>query len=245
MTMGDDIEPGYIWGYIYTQIIIGLMIRILIVHPTQLIASVLKTVLSEEPDIDVVGQAHTVAEAIQMVQTIHCHIVLAAATLPDNGALQLTQTLTESHPHLKVLIVGVPKTKQIILQYVMAGASGYVLQEVSVDHLFDNIRAAYEDKALISPSIAAAFMSQLAELAHISAHTAIQPSALHALTPREVEVLKLIDTGLTNQAIADQLVIEIGTVKNHVHNILNKLEVNSREEAAAHLPYLEDTDNGK
>lgn len=214
------------------------MIRVLIVHPTKLISSLLATVLSEENDIYVVAQTQSVADALALLEAAQCDIVLVAANLPDNGALHLTETITASRPEAKVLVFGLPKTEQVILQYVMAGAAGYVLQEVPVERMFDNIRAAHEDKALVSPGIAAAFMRQLAEMAQIS-HVGISPAALEALTPREQEVLTLIGDGLTNQEIADRLVIELGTVKNHVHNILRKLDVRSREEAAAHLPLLD------
>ena len=124
----------------------------------------------------------------------------------------------------------------------MAGASGYVLQEVSIDKMFDNIRAAYDDQALISPQMAAAFMEHIAELAQVASRVSLDVTAYESLTPRELEVLELIDAGLTNLQIAERLFIEVGTVKNHVHNILSKLEVSSRSDAAAHLPYIQDQD---
>ncbi|MCA9874666.1 MAG: response regulator transcription factor [Ardenticatenaceae bacterium] len=210
----------------------------MIVHQTRLIASLIATSLHEEPDIRVVGQTDNQAEAIRIIEESACNIVLVSATLPDNGALTLTQSLTQEHPEIKVLVFGVPKSKALILQYVMAGAAGYVLQEVAVDRLFENIRAAHEGKALISPDIAAAFMEQITELAQLSSKVNLHPSAYEALTPRELEVLELIDSGLSNQEIAERLYIEVGTVKNHVHNILRKLNVNNREDAAAHLPFI-------
>lgn len=214
------------------------MIRILVVHSTQLIASLLATVLDSEPDIRVVARATTLRQALQAVEESRCNIVLVTAALPDNGALTLTRKISEHHPEIKVLVVGVPKSKSIILQYVMAGASGYVLQEVPVEKMFDNIRAAHDEKAIVSPDIAAAFMEQIAELAHLSSRVNLDPSSYEELTPRELEVLELIGEGLSNQEIADRLFIEVGTVKNHVHNILQKLDVSSREDAAAHLPYI-------
>lgn len=216
------------------------MIRILIVHPSKLTAGLFASVLNEEKDIYVVAQAQTVEEALYLAPTSNCNVVLVSVALPDNGALKLTELITEEHPEIKVLVIGMPDTEHVILQYVMAGASGYVLQEVPVQKLFDNIRAAHEDKALISPEIAAAFMEHLADFASLSTQDDLNPAAVAELTPREREVLVLIGEGLTNQEIADQLYIELGTVKNHVHNILRKLDVSSREEAAAHLPYLDE-----
>ncbi len=97
-----------------------------------------------------------------------------------------------------------------------------------------HIRAAHAGKARVSPDIAAALMSRVAELAQLVSQASISPEA-GELTPREMEVLKLIGQGLTNQEIAEHLVIELGTVKNHVHNILNKLGVSSRRDAVGYL----------
>ncbi len=215
------------------------MIRILIVHPTRLICSLYASVLDERPNMEVVAQATTGREAKARVRDSGCNLVLVSATLEENGALSLTKEIAQNYPEIKVLVVGLPESKYVILQYVMAGASGYVLQDVTVERLLKNIRAAQEDKALVSPTMAAALMDHVAELANISARPYLQPDAYTDLTSRELEVLQLIDEGLTNQEIADQLVIEVGTVKNHVHNILKKLDVASREDAAAHLPYIQ------
>lgn len=214
------------------------MIRLLVVHPTRLVGSLYASVFDDKPNMEVVGQTTTVKDALDQVEKVSFDIVLASATLADNGALDLTKEISQNHPDIKVLIVGVPESKSAILQYVMAGASGYVLQDVTTDVLIKNVKAAQEDKALVSPAMAAAFMDHIAELAHISTGPYLQPGAYAELTPRELEVLELIGEGLTNQEIADQLYIEVGTVKNHVHNILKKLDVASREDAAAHLPFI-------
>jgi len=221
------------------------MIRILVVHPTRLICSLYSSVLDERPNMEVVAQATTTDDALEKLKNSGCNIVLVSAAMKDNGALQLTQEITLNYPSTKVLVVGVPESKHVILQYVMAGASGYVLEDVTVEKLFQNIRAADNDKALVSPSIAAALMDHVAELANISAQPYLKPNAYSELTPRELEVLELIDEGLTNQAIAEKLYIEVGTVKNHVHNILNKLDVASREDAAAHLPFIQQNEDGQ
>jgi DNA-binding NarL/FixJ family response regulator len=218
------------------------MIRVIVVHPTKLIANIITSVLSEEHDIHVVSTAVTAAEALGKLDRSNCNMILAAATLPDGDALTLTEAVAASYPSTKVLIIGVPKSESVILQYVMAGASGYVLQDVPVERLLDNVRAAHKDEALVSPDIAAALMNQVAELAQISAQYDLDPQAISDLTPRERDVLNLIGESLTNQEIAERLVIEVGTVKNHVHNILRKLDVSSREEAASYLPLLDDDD---
>jgi len=216
------------------------MIRILVVHQTRLISSIISSVLDEEKDITVLGQATDSDEALERLQTEPCEIVLVAATLPENGALKITEVVAQMEKPPKVLVIGLPKSKNAILQYVAAGASGYVLQEVSTERLLDHIRAVYDGKAIISPDIAAALMNHISELAQISTQTDIDPSAYSELTPREREVLELIGEEYSNQQIADRLFIEVGTVKNHVHNILKKLDVSSRHEAAAYLPFVKD-----
>ena len=216
------------------------MIRVLVVHKTRLIANIIASVLSDEEDIHVVGTAITIEEALDKLKMSRCNMVLVAATLENDSALQLTESVAVSFPDTKVLVIGVPKSEDVILQYVMAGASGYVLQNVPAEKLLDNVRAAHDDKALISPTVAAVLMEQVAELSHISAQYELDPEVVETLTPRERDVLSLIGDGMTNQEIASQLVIEVGTVKNHVHNILKKLDVTSREEAANYLPLLDD-----
>lgn len=215
------------------------MIRILVVHPTPLIGSLYASVIDEKPSMEVVAQATSWQEAVRQVESSDCNIVLVSAMLPHNGALQLTKEIAENHPRVKVLVVGLPESKQVIVQYVMAGASGYVLEDVTVDRLFKNIQAVQQDEAIVSPEMAAVLMEHVAELAAVSAQHTLEPEAYADLTPRELEVLELVGEGLTNQQIATRLTIEVGTVKNHVHNILSKLDVASREDAAAHLPFIE------
>ncbi|MFZ0545828.1 MAG: response regulator transcription factor [Candidatus Promineifilaceae bacterium] len=216
------------------------MIRIIVVHQTKLIANIIGNVLSGEPDIHLVGTAVSVEEALGKIKLSNCNLVLVAATLPNNGALTITKAMSENGGQAKVLIIGVPQSEKIILEYVMAGASGYVLKDVPVDRLLENVRAVHGDKALVSPRLAAAMMHQVAELAQVSSQHALKPEAVSELSPREREVLNLIGDGLTNQEIAERLTIEVGTVKNHVHNILKKLDASNRHEAATYLPLMEE-----
>lgn len=220
------------------------MIRLIIVHQAHLICSLIASVLSEEPDIYIIGYASTVEDALARLERSNCNMILVAATLPDNGALELTKAVAEQQPAIKVLVIGLPESENMILQYVAAGASGYVLQDVPVEKLLDNVRAVYDDKAIISPSVAAALMSRITELAQVASQVQVDPKSMEELTPREREVLDLIGQEATNQQIADQLFIEVGTVKNHVHSILKKLDVSSREEAASYLPYIKQREEG-
>ncbi len=218
------------------------MIRVLIIDNTHLTCSVTGYVLQNEKDIEVVGYATDVEDAMHMVRNVGCDVVLVNAGLRDNGALRLTQMVVRMGISTKALVTGLPEMPEAILGYIEAGAAGYVLKDASVEELLKSIRTTRKDAALVSPHIAAALMSRVAELAGVHAKTTrTWNSQFTTLTQREREVLSLIRRGFSNQEIAAHLTIETGTVKNHVHNILKKLDVSSRRDAVAHLAALETT----
>jgi two-component system, NarL family, nitrate/nitrite response regulator NarL len=208
------------------------MIRVLVVNEQRLMANLITSVLDGEANITVVGVATSVTEALE--KGAGADVLLISTQLPEGGALQLVRQAAQEHPDQAVLVMGVAESEWEILHYVEAGASGYVLKNDSVEELLRHIRAAHAGKARVSPVIAAALMSRVAELAQLVSQASVSAD-VGELTPREMEVLTLIGRGLTNQEIAEHLVIELGTVKNHVHNILNKLGVSSRRDAVGYL----------
>ncbi|MGC9334740.1 MAG: LuxR C-terminal-related transcriptional regulator [Anaerolineae bacterium] len=213
------------------------MIRVLIVTEIQFIGHATAAIVENEPDMEVVGCVSDEKEAFQL--TAKCDVVLISPRLPANGALELTRSIAEAYPDVKILALGLTESRTWVLEYVEAGADGYIARDDSVDDLLKRIRAAARDKAMVSPEIAAALMSRVSRYARLFDEV---EAGLHqdaSLTPREHEILELIGEGLTNQEIADRLVIEVGTVKNHVHSILQKLGVTSREDAAAYLAFID------
>jgi DNA-binding NarL/FixJ family response regulator len=212
------------------------IIRVMLVNEQKLICNLLSSLLSDEPDIEVVGYAVNIEDALKKV--IDCDILLVSTRLPDRGALKLVQTIMDREIQVKVLVLGLTESRQQIIQYIEAGAAGYILKDDSVEDLLINIRAAAEDKALVSPKIAAAMMERLASLAQLFSDAEAVLADPNSLTEREREVLELVGEGLSNQAIGNRLFIEVGTVKNHVHSILKKLDVNNRQEAAAYFALI-------
>lgn len=211
------------------------MMRILIVDELRLFCHTLKVVLQREDDMRVVGCAATAEEALH--QAPHSDVVLVNTTAGDTDSTHLVHQITSRYPDVKVLVVGISEMSNQILQYVEAGASGYILKEDSVESLLEKVRAAQKDEAFVSPQIAAQLMSRLAELTSMRSRLWAAPETqlrrFGELTQREQEVLGLLGKGLSNQEIAERLYIEHGTVKNHVHRILKKLNASNRHEAAA------------
>lgn len=206
-------------------------IKILVVNKTKLICSVVAAAMRDESDINVIGYATTVEEALEKANK--CDIMAVDAILPQDMALEITKKVADKYPDVRILVTGVEEKPQLILTFIEAGASGYVLEEVDVDGLIEGIRAVHNNEGIASPEIILAFMTRLNALSKLCADIDLLTEKLEELTPREREVLNLLDTGMSNQEIADKLCIEVGTVKNHVHSILKKLEVSSRHEAAA------------
>jgi DNA-binding NarL/FixJ family response regulator len=203
------------------------MIHVLVVDEVRAVGEMIAAVLRSEADIDVVGNA-TNFDAIRM-HLAHCDVVLVNAGKHCEASLPVIRDIRQLNGDVKIVVLGLACTQSFVWQCVEAGIAGYVPQESSLSELLHILRAAYKNEALVSPPIAAVLMSYIAERAE-SAHVAAPQPELGLLTRREREVLTLIQQGLTNQEIAQSLVIELGTVKNHVHNILRKLNINSRRD---------------
>lgn len=214
-------------------------IKVLLVIEVRLIGHLFTSVLEDESDIEVTGCVSSMDDALQFMQRQIVDVALISVGLPDQDALRLTRTIVESSPSSRVLVVGLSEENQHdTLRYIEAGASGYILRDSSLKELVDIIRLAKKGEAHVSTRMAGIMMERLFRLARM--FSAVEGKAGNAvrLTSRELEVLHFISEGLTNQEIAARLVVEVGTVKNHVHRILEKLNVNSRQEAASYLAFI-------
>jgi two-component system nitrate/nitrite response regulator NarL len=213
------------------------MIRLLIIHEVRLITDLTANALRTEPGLEVVGCVHTVDTALTLLRQTPCNMILVSATLPHDGAASLMRALTKMKPSIKVLITGLVETKAVILRWIEAGAVGYVYTDESLTTMVQKIRRVAQGECLVSPVIAAALIARIGELrqqvSELNGVQSLNPDSLYAkLSGRECEVLDLIVQGSSNQGVANTLYIEVGTVKNHVHNILDKFGVQTRQQAA-------------
>jgi DNA-binding NarL/FixJ family response regulator len=201
-------------------------IRIFIADDNRLLREGLASMLTEIEDLSVVGMASTGVDALDQIGQLLPEVALIDIGMPDKDGLDVTGALYKDFPEVKVIILGMPDLTDEIMACIEAGAAGYVLKEASFDYLVESIRSVQRGESFCSPRMAASLFSRVAELAGDKI-----PESSVKLTPREVQVIKKIADGLSNKEIATVLFIEEQTVKNHIHNILDKLQLHNRLEA--------------
>jgi DNA-binding NarL/FixJ family response regulator len=204
-------------------------IRILVVDDHALFRRGLEMVLAQEPDLELVGEAADGAEAVQKAADLLPDIVLLDVRMPRRGGIEACAAIKEVAPSAKIIMLTMSDEEADLYDAIKAGANGYLLKEISIDEVASGIRAVHEGQSLISPSMASKLLSEFASMVKKTDRRDQVP--LPRLTDRELQVLKLVARGLNNREIARQLFISENTVKNHVRNILEKLQLHSRLEA--------------
>lgn len=206
-----------------------------------------EAIINGESDMKIIARVNAdyLGQGVSSSLMTRCQVTLIYSSLPNKGALEFVKRTRTQYPQVNTIIMDLPKSIPVIMPYIEAGAAGYVLQEDSAPDFLQKIRAVSQGQAIICPEVAAALIARLGELAILHRSFALNSHNLVELTSREREVLKLIGRDLSNHEIANRLYIQVGTVKRHVHNILRKLEVDSRYAAAAYLPILKSQENGR
>lgn len=203
------------------------VIRVSIVDHTRLYREGLAQILRQEPGVEVIGLAADADEAAPHLRDLRPDVVLFHMLLPDN--LEALRAVARLAPEVRTVALGISETEEEVLSCVEAGALGYLPHEGSCEDLMSTIRGVVRGETHCSPRITATLLRRVGTL---TAERPLHKVALR-LTVREWQIMTLVDQGLGNKEIARQLSIEIRTVKNHVHNILEKLQVHRRGEAAA------------
>jgi len=206
-------------------------IRILLVDDQALFREGLRTLLSVWDDIEVIAEAGNGAEAIELARQQRPDVVLMDLRMPVLDGVAATRRLREIQPASRVIILTTFDDDEHIFDGLRAGAVGYLLKDVSSEKLVEAIRAAARGDSFLQPSVTARVLAEFARLNQATGSQASQPLA-EPLSERELEILGLLAGGASNREIANQLYIAEGTVKNHVSNILGKLGVRDRTQAA-------------
>jgi DNA-binding NarL/FixJ family response regulator len=203
---------------------------VLLVDDHDLFRSGLRSLL-EEQGVRVVGEADNGSSALQLVSELAPDVVIMDLKMPGLTGVEATREVSSIAPRTRVVVLTISDDDDDVMDAVMAGACGYLLKDSSIDQLIEGVRAAAGGDSLISPQIAAKLLQRLrVQRADEAAARAIQTE----LSERELDVLRLIASGKDNAEIARQLYISPKTVKNHISNILMKLQIENRIQAAVY-----------
>ena len=205
-------------------------IRILIADDQSLFREALKTLLCAYPDLEVIGDASNGEEALKLSFSLSPDIVLMDLRMPVMDGVEATRKIVQLGKKIKVIVLTTFDDDETVFEGLRAGAVGYLLKDVSSDKLTEAIRAANKGEYFLLPSITAKVVSEFSRISKPAQRNQDMFLA-DPLSPREIEILRLVATGASNREIAETLVISEGTVKNHLSSILSKLSVRDRMQA--------------
>lgn len=204
-------------------------IRILLVDDHEVVRLGLMTLLNDQPNFQVVGEASTAGEAVKAVERLDPDVVLMDIRLPGEGGIEATRQVTKKFPRSRVIMLTSFADDELIMRAINAGAVGYVLKQVGNEELLRAIDATAQGKALLDPSITARLLSRVREAERKS-----EEDAFRDLSDREMDVLVLLARGRTNAEIGHLLNLSEKTVGNYVSTILDKLHLANRIELATY-----------
>ncbi|QTD96915.1 response regulator [Streptomyces cyanogenus] len=223
--MADSEQPGA-----------GNPIRVFLLDDHEVVRRGVRDLLNDEPDIDVIGEAGTVEQALVRVPALRPQVAVLDVRLPDGDGVTVCRELRSRMPELACLMLTSFDDEEALLDSIMAGASGYVLKQIRGSDLVSAVRTVAAGQSLLDASATTRLMARLRG----GGQEEEQPDGLQGLTEREREILALIGEGLTNRQIGQRLYLAEKTVKNHISRLLAKLGVERRIQAAVIATQVQD-----
>ncbi|BAZ16886.1 LuxR family two component transcriptional regulator [Calothrix sp. NIES-4071] len=202
------------------------MIRLLLVDDQSLVRQGLKAMLSLEPDLEIVGMAENGEEAVNAVETLQPDVVLMDVRMPVMNGSTATRIISQKFPNIKILVLSTYDEDRDVSDAIKAGAKGYLLKDMPSDELVNAIRCINSGYAQLAPGLLERVINP-----KVNSPEPVS-TALSELTPRELDVARLVAIGATNQEIATKLFISESTVKTHINSIFNRLNLKNRAQLA-------------
>jgi DNA-binding NarL/FixJ family response regulator len=203
--------------------------KVLLVDDHTMFREGIKSLLSAKPDFDVVGEASTVGEAVEKALQLTPDLILMDLNLPDGTGLDAVKAILSKQPEISVVILTIVETDRLLMDAIRAGVKGFMVKNLSIAKLIAALRGLQRGEAALSRTMSSRIIH---ELHRLNGRVEPEPDEFSSLTRRELDVLALIVNGQTNTEIARELSISENTVKNHVHNLLDKMGVRARSQAA-------------
>ena len=210
---------------------VGNAVRVFLLDDHEIVRRGVKELLEAEGDLEVVGEAGTAAEALARIPPTRPDVAVLDVRLPDGDGVQVCREIRSAHPEIQCLMLTSFADDEALFQAIMAGASGYVLKQIKGADVVEAVRSVAAGRSLLDPSVTARVLERLRKGSE-------EDELLARLSPQERNILRLIADGLTNRQIAEQVHLAEKTVKNYVSNLLAKLGMERRTQAAVYAARL-------
>lgn len=210
-------------------------VRVLLVEDQPLFRGAVAALLARQPHLEVIGEAENGLVGVEKAVALKPDLVIMDVEMPVMNGVEAVKLIREKVLDVKVIMLTVSEADDHVVEAMANGAHGYLLKNLRPDQLFDMIAAVMRDETPISPAVAGRLLRHLAEGGPLRPVVTTAPEPEPQITRRELEILRLVAGGLSNKEIGRELSITEGTVKNHIHNALEKLGMTNRIQAAAYI----------